>query len=75
MKDNTFWLRIFQTIAGFLAVIVMSIGGCTAYESKRIADAIAGGADPIDARCGISGTSISGTTICTVRAAQPSRGR
>ena len=59
MDEDTFWLRLWQTIAATVVALVLSAAGCTAYESNLIANAIAGGADPIDARCGIAGTSSS----------------
>jgi hypothetical protein len=70
MDENTFWLRIWQTVALVAAVGIVTVGGCTAYESKRVADAVAAGKDPIDARCGIAGTTNSGTAICSIRAAR-----
>lgn len=73
MDDNKFWLRIWQTVAVAIVLVAAGPSACTAYESKRIADAIEAGADPIDARCGIAGTANAGSTICTLRAASPNR--
>jgi hypothetical protein len=75
MDEGTFWLQIWRTVAGAVAAVALVIGGCTAYESKRIADAIEAGKDPIDARCGIAGAAGSDSmrVICSIRAAQPYR--
>jgi hypothetical protein len=70
MEENKFWLRLWQTVAVVAAIGILTIGGCTAYESKRVADAIAKGAQPIDARCGIVGTLGGSAVPCVVRAAQ-----
>lgn len=69
MDENTFWIRIWQTIALVTVAFIATVGGCTAYESKRVADAIEHGANPIDAACGIRG-SANAQTICTLRSAQ-----
>lgn len=49
MKDEV------VTIAGFvlLAIVAMSPVACTMNRHHVIAEAIANGADPIDARCAI----------------------
>ena len=70
MDDNTFWINVLRAIVGAFVALVLSVAGCTAYESKRVADAIELGVNPIDARCGIAGTANSGAVICTVRAAR-----
>jgi len=70
MSDNTFYGCIWLSVAAVVMTLIATVGGCTAYESKRIADAIDKGADPIDARCGIAGTTHSGGTICAMRAAR-----
>ena len=69
MDENTFWSRVWMSIAVLIAVVIVTVGGCTAYESARIADAVERGADPIDARCGIAGMGNS-LSICSIRAAK-----
>lgn len=75
MDENKFWIRLLQTGALMVVALISLPAGCTAYESKRIADAIEKGVDPIAARCGIAGTANSGTTMCsmlvTVKASTP----
>lgn len=68
--DNTFWIHIWRAVIAAATTIGVSIAGCTAYESKRIADAVEAGKDPIEARCGIAGTVNGGGTICAIRAAK-----
>lgn len=68
-QEQTFWLRIWQTIAVLCGVVVLTMTGCTSYESKLVADAISAGANPIDARCGIGGMT-NQSTLCAMRASK-----
>ncbi len=65
MKDD------FVTIAGFvlLAIVSMSPVACTVNRHRIIAEAIAGGADPIDAKCAIE-SDMAHDPMCIVRAAR-----
>jgi hypothetical protein len=71
MDENKFWLRIWQLLAGLAAVGILTTGGCVAYESKLVSDAMTSGKDPIAARCAISGTSTGygQAALCTLKAA------
>lgn len=67
---DKFWSVVWMCCAAVVISLIGTIGGCTAYESKLVADAIKGGSDPIDARCGITGSANSGGNICLLRAAK-----
>jgi hypothetical protein len=69
MDENTYWLRIWQVTALVVVALIATVGGCTAYESKRVADAVERGINPIDASCGIRGGANT-STICTLRSAK-----
>lgn len=69
MDDNQFWATIWGCVTAVVISVVATIGGCTAYEDHLIGEAIKAGADPIDARCGVAGTSNSGKEQCLIRAA------
>lgn len=71
MDENKFWTKVLTLVAVVIVAAIAAPAGCTAYESKRIADAIEKGTDPIDARCGIAGTANSGGMMCILRAANP----
>ena len=53
-----------------LCIFIVTIGSCTFGESALIAYAIARGADPIAARCGISGSINSGANQCLLISAR-----
>lgn len=64
-NDQIFWLRIWQTISALTAVGILMMGGCTCYETAKVAEMVAGGADPIAARCALGWTgSVSGPLLC-----------
>ena len=65
MKDEV------VTIAGFvlLAIVAMSPVACTMNRHHVIAEAIANGADPIDARCAIE-SGMDRDPMCIVRTAR-----
>lgn len=47
--------------------LILTIGGCTAFESKLVAQLAESGIDPIDAKCAVNNSN--STSICLVRAA------
>lgn len=57
-----------ETILAAIVTLLVLIApvGCTAYESKLIADMVAGGKDPLEAMCAIS----SNNPNCAVVAAR-----
>lgn len=64
-QEQTFWLRIWQTISALAATGILTVGGCTVYETSKVAEMVAGGADPIAARCAIgAGGSVTGPLVC-----------
>jgi hypothetical protein len=71
MEENTFWIRVWQMVAAVLATLILTAGGCTAYEARLISKAVEGGLHPIDARCGIgSNVGDAMRQICSVRASR-----
>jgi hypothetical protein len=50
MEENKFWLRIWSLIAGCISILVLTLGSCTAYTNKLIAQS----ADPIATSCATS---------------------
>lgn len=71
MSDDQFWIAIWRTVGTVLAVFVMTFGGCTMhsnYMSERVLqNAIAKGANPLDAACAAYGFS-ERNTVCAIRA-------
>lgn len=67
MDDSIFWLRIWTAVIGSLLTVLLALVLNSAFESKLIAEAVKGGADPIKARCAIAGFSASsgGLAICS----------
>ena len=71
MDDNTFWNKFLQLLSVLIAVSVMTVGGCTAYETSLVAKAVMAGAEPIAARCGIVGTGGGSTnSMCAIAASR-----
>lgn len=52
--ENTFWLRIWQTITAGVVCLASVIGGCTAHSNYLTTQAIEKGADPIAVSCALS---------------------
>lgn len=69
MEENTFWLRVWQTVAAALATVVLTIAGCSSYRTAAIERMVQGGADPIKASCAISGTGDVGQVAICLAAA------
>lgn len=68
MEENTFWLRLWQSGAVALVLIVLTFAGCQARQSTAIERLVKDGADPIKAACAIQG---SGTSpVCAIAAAK-----
>jgi hypothetical protein len=70
MDEYEFYLQIWRGIFVVCAVGIVTMGGCTSYESKRIADAIAAGASPMAAKCAIASNG-SQNSNCLIIAAKP----
>lgn len=73
MDDNTFLLRIWRLAAGTICVLVVSIAGCSANDSRILAQMVRNGADPIAARCALGNLSTTGQVVCAVQAAKESK--
>ena len=54
LEENTFWLRIWQTLCALIVAVIAIGAGCTAHNNARIAEAISKGSDPIEANCAFS---------------------
>lgn len=65
-KEAQIHSLVWRLIIGLAGVAIVTAGGCTAYESKLVADAIAAGVPPIHARCAINGwtNSNSSAVLC-----------
>lgn len=64
MDENTFWAFFLKCAALVLCVLIVTIGGCSAYESRLISEALASGKDPIEVRCAFG----YGKDVCLIRA-------
>lgn len=53
--ENNFWLAIWRTVAATFGVLVLTIGGCSSYRSRLIAEMTASGVDPLAASCAVHG--------------------
>ena len=62
MDKNQFWVTIWKIIATAISVIVLTISGCIAHDTYRIAELIIHGADPTKASCAVS--SFTNPAIC-----------
>ena len=68
MEENKFWLHINQMGAGLAVVAILTLGTCTAYESKLASDMVKGGTNPVAARCAVS---IGTSTACLLSSHKP----
>ncbi|MCZ2113910.1 MAG: hypothetical protein LC131_08765 [Anaerolineae bacterium] len=69
MEDNRFLMNAWRTVAAAFAVLVLTIGGCSAYRSSLVADMVKAGADPIKAHCAIFGIGSNDAAMCGAAAA------
>ncbi len=53
MDENQYWIALWRTIAAAFAVLVITIGACTANRQHLVAEAIKSGVDPTAAKCAI----------------------
>lgn len=67
MEENTYWLRLFQTIAAAICILALTVAGCTARNRTALERMVAGGADPMRAACAIGSDERSG--VCPILAA------
>jgi len=65
MENNLFLLNAWRIVAAAFAVLVLTIGGCSAYKSGVVADMVKAGADPIAAHCAIFGDVSSDAEMCS----------
>lgn len=65
--EQIFWTNFWKIMAAVVISLIVTTGGCTAHQSKLVADAIDNGAHPIEARCGIVSSAMS---ECAIRAAK-----
>ena len=56
MEENTFWLRLWQSVSVALVLVVLTIAGCNARQATAIERLVKDGADPIKAACAIQGS-------------------
>jgi hypothetical protein len=69
MEENTFWLRIWQTVAAALVALAMTVAGCSSYRSSTIERMVNGGADPIKSSCAVnSGGDVGIVVLCMAAA-------
>ena len=64
MDENQYWATIWKTAAATLSVFIMTVGGCTVNQHYKIAELVAGGADPIKAQCAIYGVQSNNAAVC-----------
>lgn len=69
MEDNKLFGLVWKLVALVLCTIIVSLASCSAYQAKRVADAIEGGSDPLDARCAIYGSN-ERDAVCVLRASR-----
>lgn len=67
-SDDRFWLGLWKVCAACVLGVAATIGSCTYGESRLVADMVKAGADPIAARCGISGSA--GSAPCAIISAK-----
>lgn len=69
MDENQFWITIWKIVAAVVVTLILTVGGCTVNQQFKIAELVAGGADPLKAQCAIYGAgNTSNATICGVMA-------
>lgn len=56
MEENTFWLRLWQSLSVALVLVVLTVAGCNARQVTAIEKLVNGGADPVKAACAIQGS-------------------
>ena len=69
MEDNEFWLKVMKAFFILIAVMTVSIGGCTANRHYQIRTLVESGTDPIGAKCAIEGEA-GLSSVCIQRAMQ-----
>jgi hypothetical protein len=62
---------VLKVMIGGIVICIATFGGCTIHSDYRMAQAIKGGANPIDVGCAFNtANSISIGAVCAVRAAR-----
>ena len=64
MDENQYWATIWKLAATAFSVVILTAGGCTAHQQYKIAELVAGGADPIKAQCAIYGINNGNAAVC-----------
>lgn len=68
MDENKFWATVWKIVAATFMAFVVTVAGCSAHNARVIERMTVAGADPLDAKCAISG---SDGKECFLRFAQP----
>lgn len=68
MDENQYWARIWTLVAASFCILTLTVGVCTLYQQHKIAELVAGGADPIKSQCAIDGVHTSNAAVCGVAA-------
>ena len=64
MDENQYRVTIWKIVAAAFSVLVVTIGACNVNQHYKIAELVAGGADPIKAQCAIYGVSSGNAAVC-----------
>lgn len=64
MEDNKLYVIGWGLVASVFCVLILTIGSCSVYEKVLITEAVKVGADPITARCGITGATSNEVGLC-----------
>lgn len=51
MSENDLFALFWKCVAAVLCVLIVTIGGCQAYEVEKVTEMVKAGADPIAAYC------------------------
>ena len=65
MNENEFWIAVWRSAFGCLALIALTIAGCSTYQTKTIERMTQNGVDAIDAKCAVTGDD--GRGLCITR--------
>lgn len=65
-EEGKFWVAFWRTVAAGLIALSAVIASCTAHNTAAVKSMVAGGANPLDAKCAIEASREN--TVCAVRA-------
>lgn len=56
MDEGEFWIALWRTVAAAVIAVVLITAGCSVHKQRVLEAMVEKGANPIDAKCSLSGS-------------------